>query len=99
MSLRRSRPFVAFSAGFSLGALILSGCRSHDFPQFPPNYREYAYVTNGDSGTATVLDVVNLRIDREIPVGEHPIAVAVSPIRNEAYVVNEGGTAGSLSVI
>ncbi len=99
MSLRRSRPFVALSAGFSLGALILSACRSHDFPQFPPNYREYAYVTNGDSGTVTVLDVVNLRIDREIPVGEHPVAVAVSPIHNEVYVVTEGGSSGSVAVI
>jgi len=36
---------------FALLALALTGCRSHDFPQYPANYREYAYVTNGDSGT------------------------------------------------
>jgi hypothetical protein len=31
--------------------LSLAGCRPHDFPQYPANYREYAYVTNGGSGT------------------------------------------------
>jgi YVTN family beta-propeller protein len=95
MSQRATRPLLAFS----LAVLLLTACRTHDFPQYPANYREYAYVTNGDSGTVTVLDVVNLRIDREIPVGEHPVAVAVSPTRNEVYVVNEEGANGSLSVI
>ena len=75
---------------FSLLALTLTGCRPHDFPQYPPNYREYAYVTNGGSGTVTVLDVVNVRLDRELPVGQNPVAVAASPTRNEVYVVNSG---------
>jgi YVTN family beta-propeller protein len=86
---------------FSLLALALIGCRPHDFPQYPPNYREYAYVTNGDSGTVTVIDAVNLRVDREIAVGQHPVAVAASATRNEIYVVNSGlpGGQGSVSVI
>lgn len=85
----------------SLAALALSACRRHDFPQFPPNYREYAYVTNGVSNTVTVLDVVNVRIDREIPVGQDPVAVAASPTRNEVYIVNAGAPngQGSLSVL
>ena len=79
----------------------LTGCRQSEFPQYPPNYREYAYVTNGGSGTVTVLDVVNVRVDREIPVGQNPVAVTASPTRNEVYVVNAGpeGGQGSLSVI
>lgn len=82
-------------------AVFLTACRPHDFPQYPPNYREFAYVTNGASGTVTVLDVVNVRVDREIPVGQNPVAVAASPTRNEVYVVNSGTqyTQGSLSVI
>ncbi len=60
-------------------ALSLAGCRSHDFPQYPANYREYVYVTNGGSGTVTVLDVVNVRLDRELTVGQNPVAVAASP--------------------
>lgn len=82
-------------------ALALNGCKLHDFPQFPANYREFAYVTNGISNTVSVLDVVNLRLDREIPVGQEPVAVAASPTRNEVYVINSGaaGSQGSLSVI
>jgi YVTN family beta-propeller protein len=86
---------------FSMLTLMLTGCRSHDFPQYPANYREYVYVTNGGSGTVTVLDVVNVRVDRELPVGQNPVAVAASPSRNEVYVVNSGaeGSMGSISVI
>jgi YVTN family beta-propeller protein len=83
---------------FALLALALTGCRSHDFPQYPANYREYAYVTNGGSNTVTVLDVVNVRVDRELAVGQNPVALAASPTRNEVYVVNSGGAAGQGSV-
>jgi len=95
-SLRLTTP-----AALSLFALFLAGCRPHDFPQYPPNYREYAYVTNGGSDTVTVLDVVDVRVDRELPVGQHPVAVAASSTRNEIYVVNAGaaGANGSISVI
>lgn len=84
-----------------LAALLLAGCRPHDFPQYPPNYREYAYVTNSGGNTVTVLDVVNVRVDRELEVGRNPVAVAASPTRNEVYVVNSGaeGANGSISVI
>jgi YVTN family beta-propeller protein len=83
---------------FTVLALALAGCRSHDFPQYPLNYREYAYVTNGGSGTVSVYDVVNVRLDREITVGQNPVAVAASPTRNEVYVVNFGTAAGQGSV-
>jgi YVTN family beta-propeller protein len=90
-----------FLAGTILLALVIAGCRQHDFPQYPPNYREYVYVTNSGSDTVTILDVVNVRVDREVRVGRHPVAVAASPTRNEIYVVNSGaaGSPGSLSVI
>jgi YVTN family beta-propeller protein len=85
----------------ALLALALTGCRPHDFPQYPSNYREYAYVTNGGSNTVTVLDVVDVRVERELAVGQKPVAVAVSPTRNEVYVVNSGAAdgQGSVSVI
>jgi YVTN family beta-propeller protein len=86
---------------FACALFALTACRSHDFPQYPANYREYAYVTNGDSGTVTVLDVVNIRVDRELPVGLNPVAVIASPTLNEIYVLNSGpiGADGSISVI
>jgi YVTN family beta-propeller protein len=81
--------------------LTLSACRRHDFPQYPPDYREYAYITNGGSNTVTVLDVVNVRLDRELPVGPNPVAVTISPTRNEVYVVNSGtgGNLGYVSIV
>jgi YVTN family beta-propeller protein len=80
--------------------LALSGCRRHHFPQYPANYREYAYVTNGGSNTVSVLDLVNLRQDRVLAVGQEPSGVTVNPGKNEVYVVNSGGTGnGSVSVI
>jgi YVTN family beta-propeller protein len=89
-----------FSALFLL-PLALAGCRRHDFPQYQANDREYAYVTNGASNTVTVLDVVNVSLDREVPVGQNPVAVMASPTRNEVYVVNQGapGGQGSVSVM
>jgi YVTN family beta-propeller protein len=78
--------------------LTLTACRSHDFPQYPANYREYAYITNGGSATVTVLDVVNIRVDRELPVGPNPVAVIASPTRNEVYILNSGTEKGNGSV-
>jgi YVTN family beta-propeller protein len=90
------------SALLTLGlGLLTIGCRSHDFPQYPPNYREFAYVTNGASNTVSVFDVVNVRLDREIQVGQNPTGVTANPKRNEVYVVNSGAgqNNGSISVI
>ncbi len=88
---------VCARALFSLGCLVLfSGCRSREFPNFPADYREYAYVTNGGSNTVTVLDVVNVRQDRVIPVGVDPTGVAVNPKLNEVYVVNTGSNSVSI---
>ncbi len=45
--------------------------------------------------------MVNVRVDRELPVGHNPVAVAANPTHNEIYVVNSGVAPanGSLSVI
>lgn len=92
------RPGAPASGMFLIATvLLLVGCRSHEFPNYPRNYREYAYVTNGGSNTVTVLDVVNLRQDRVIRVGADPTGVAINPKKNEVYVVNTGSN--SVSVI
>jgi YVTN family beta-propeller protein len=99
--MKSSHKAIVRISAFALLALALTGCRTHDFPQYPPNYREYAYVTNGDSGTVTILDVVNVRVDRELAVGQKPVAVAASTTTNEVYVVNSGAAdgQGTVSVI
>ena len=81
--------------------LALSGCKKHGFPEFPDGYREFAYVANSESNTVTVLDLVYLRPDRTLSVGNTPIALAANPKRDEVYVVNSmpGQPAGSVSVI
>lgn len=97
--VRPSQRIVRLRDLFLLAAALLplAGCRPHDFPQYPANYREYAYVTNGGSNTVTVLDLVNLRQDRVIPVGSNPTGIGVNPRRNEIYIVNTGSS--SISVI
>ena len=77
--------------------LVLTGCHRNHFPSFPADYREYAYVTDGASGTVTVLDLVNMRLDRTLQVGRRPSGLAVNPKRNEVYAVNTGSD--SVSVI
>lgn len=94
----------AAGLAFGMTLLALPGCRTHDFPEYQANYREFAYVTNGGSNTVSVFDVVNVRLDREIQVGQNPSGVTVNPKRNEVYVVNSGtgqsnGANGSVSVI
>lgn len=81
-----------------LFALVpLSGCRRGGFPDVPAGYREFAYVTNGGSNTVSVLDLVNLRQDRTLRVGDDPTGIAVNPVRNEVYAVNS--QSGTVTVI
>jgi YVTN family beta-propeller protein len=84
-----------------LALVFLAGCRHHDFPEYPAGYREYAYVSNGGSNSVSVFDVVNIRLDRQLPVGANPTGVTANPKRNEVYVVSsgEGQGNGSISVI
>ena len=87
---------------FAVVALIgVTGCRTNDFPEYPANYREFAYVTNGGSNTVSVFDLVNVRPDRVLQVGQNPTGVSSNPKRNEVYVVNTGSgqSNGSVSVI
>jgi len=75
----------------------LSGCRSSGFPDVPAGYHEFAYVTNGASNTVTVLDLVALRADRTLRVGDQPTGIAANPRRNEIYAVNT--KSGTVTVI
>jgi len=96
-------PTSALALGLAAAAIVcpISSCSRHDFPDYPANYREFAYVPNGGSNTVSIFDVVHVRLDREIPVGQNPTGVAANPKRNEIYVVNSGSAQknGSISVI
>ncbi|GGA58884.1 hypothetical protein GCM10011507_07820 [Edaphobacter acidisoli] len=79
----------------------VTGCSRYGFPTLPKGYQEYAYVTNGGSNTVTVLDLVYLRQDRTLQVGQDPSGIAANPRRNEVYAVNTqpDSSSGSVSVI
>ena len=106
-SLRTLRRFRSSSilclAAFAVSMLLLAdvGCHRGRFPDVPAGYREFAYVSNGSSNTVSVLDLVYLRQEGTLQVGNQPTGLAANPKRNEVYVVNAGipsGT-GSVSVI
>ena len=80
-----------------LAIVLVSGCRRGGFPDVPAGYREFAYVTNGGSNTVSVLDLVNLRQDRTLRVGDNPTGIDVNPVRNEVYAVNS--QSGTVTVI
>ncbi|MDP9052577.1 MAG: YncE family protein, partial [Acidobacteriota bacterium] len=83
----------------ALALLLLPlGCHRGRFPDVPPGYREFAYVSNGGSNTVSVLDLVYMRQDRTLQVGTQPTGIAVNPKRNEVYVVNAGTASGNGSV-
>jgi YVTN family beta-propeller protein len=73
------------------------GCGRGHFPDVPAGYREFAYVSNGASNTVSVLDLVYLRPDHTLQVGNQPTGMAANPKRNEVYVVN--ALSGTVSVI
>ena len=96
-STRRSVAGRLFQAGALVLLLLAVGCRRKHFPQYPSDFREYAWVTNGGGNSVTVFNLVNMQTAATIPVGEDPTELAVSPTRNEVYVVNSGSA--SVSVI
>src|SRR5438874_8565791 len=93
----RRTTYRFITAAIAAVTLFGLGCRRDSFPDVPPGYREFAYVSNGKSNTVSVLDLVYLRQDRTLQVGNQPTGVAANPKRNEIYVVNTAS--GSVSVI
>jgi YVTN family beta-propeller protein len=87
----------AIAASLLLLLFPAAGCRRKHFPQYPSDFREYAWVTNGGANTVTVLDLVHMTTAATISVGDNPVDVAVNPARDEVYVVNRGS--GTVSVI
>src|SRR5215510_7569776 len=55
------------------------------------------YVTNSNDNTVSVIDTTTNTVIATVPVGEHPLGVAVTPNGAFAYVANE--SSNSVSVI
>ena len=91
-ALRRPSSYLLLAS-----SLVLSGCHRSHFPHYAEDYREFAYVSDGASGTVTVLNLIDPRRERTLAVGRQPTGLAVNPRRNEVYVANTGSD--SVSVI
>ena len=91
----------SFQASLALAVFAAAGCRRPGFPSYPADFREFAYIANSGSNTVTVLDLVYFRVDRTLRVGEHPVAIAANPKRDEVYALNaeRNGANGSISFI
>jgi YVTN family beta-propeller protein len=76
----------AFTLAACLALALLAGC--NDTPEPSPNYREYAYISNGGSNSVTVIDLRALAILTTVSVGRSPTGLAVNPRKNEIYVAN-----------
>ena len=50
----------------------------------------FAFITNKDSGTLSIVDIRNLAVVKEIKIGLQPAALAFSSLSQTAYVANEG---------
>jgi len=50
----------------------------------------FAYITNGNSATVSVIDTSTNTVINTIQVGATPYGVAVSPSGNRVYVANRG---------
>ncbi|MGV8076726.1 MAG: PKD domain-containing protein [Methanosarcina sp.] len=60
----------------------------------------YAYITNFNSNTVTVINTANDTFKDTVPVGKKPFGVAVSPDGTRVYVTNANyGESGTVSVI
>jgi YVTN family beta-propeller protein len=81
--------------------LLLTGCHRPNFPGYPDGFRQFAYVANSGGNTVTVLDLVYLRLDRTLRVGENPVAIVTNPKKSEAYILNRqpDSANGSISII
>jgi len=61
-----------------------------------PNGLE-AYVTNGVSGTVSIINLVRLRVEKEITVGVEPRGCALTPNGNVLFIANH--TEGTVGII
>ncbi len=58
---------------------------------------EYLFVANSQSGDVTVIDVQSRRLVAQVPVGEDPAAIAITP--DNAYALVANRRSGDLAVI
>ena len=56
----------------------------------------YAYITNSDDNTVSVIDTATNNVTATVPVGTYPCGVAVTPDGTKVYVANNGSNTVSV---
>lgn len=95
MTVRQLLKAILLFSGVLSG--LLCGCNTAKLPNYPPAYREYAYITDGKSNEVSVIDLLTFKNVKRIPVGLGPTGIAASRTTNEIYVVNS--ESNNLSII
>jgi len=68
---------------------IVSSTALADTEQTASSAGAYAYITNYDDQTVSVIDTVTNTVTDTVPVGRDPYGIAVSPDGTKAYVTNQ----------
>ena len=75
-------------SALGVAVIMLSATACRQRATVEPGYHEYGYVSNGQSNSVSVIDLLQLRNVKTIRVGANPTGIATSPTRNEIYVAN-----------
>lgn len=78
-----------------VAAKIPTGAGKHDI--VISNDNRFAFVSNSDSGTVSIIDIRKLEKLRDVKVGPEPSSLAVSELSKAVYVTSEGD--GTITVI
>jgi YVTN family beta-propeller protein len=92
---RESSVAVIDIANQSLTARIPTRAGAHSLA-FSPDSR-HAFVTNGESGTLTIIDSQTLKKVKDLTVGSQPVSAAVAATSGAVYVADRDG--GTISVV
>jgi YVTN family beta-propeller protein len=78
-----------------VAAKILTGAGKHDI--VISNDNRFAFVSNSESGTVSVIDIRKLEKLRDVKVGPQPVSLALSELSKAVYVTSQGD--GTITVI
>ena len=92
---RESGVAVIDVANQTLVKQIATGDGEHSIAFSPDS--KYAYVTNMDDGTMTIIATDSLDIVKDLEVGRQPVSVAVSPTTGMVYIADQAE--GVISVV
>ncbi|MFQ5433328.1 MAG: YncE family protein [Anaerolineae bacterium] len=95
VNINESGITVIDRATYETAAFIQTGNGPHDLAFSPDGTA--VYITNMTDGTLSIIDVTQLTLRQQVPVGTRPFRVDVSNMTGTVYVANQNS--GTISVI